>query len=113
MSVSAVVTYRPGVDDDHAPSLLPVATEEVFHRYWLPLADRLDQPTVAAFGTGVMFQPADFDALRDELSAFIDGVREVIDEGNTAVSPVLERALLLFDFIGRLDRERVDELFIG
>ncbi len=113
MSVSAVVTYRPGVEDEDAPSLLPVATEEVFHRYWLPLAERLDQPTVVAFGTGVTFQPADFDALQAELATFIGGVEEHLADGNTALSSVLERAYLLADFISALDRERVQELFIG
>ena len=113
MSVSAVVSYRPGAEDDDAPNLLPVATEEVFRRYWLPLADRLDQPTVAAFGTGVTFLPADFDALLDELTGFIDGVRAHTDQGAAGLSSVLERACLLSDFIRSLDRERVQELFIG
>lgn len=111
MSVAAVVTYRPGQD---GPSYLPVATEEAFHRTWLPLAEAAGLELVPRFAEGLTVEPRRYAALEAELSTL--QARAADATGDAAdLAQLVTRVTLLAVLVRDLAALPADaaELYIG
>ena len=63
MSVALVVTDTEGHD-----SLKPVATESVFNREWLPIAEKNNLQFIKLFSTGLPVQQEDIPYILDEMT---------------------------------------------
>lgn len=50
MSVSLQINYR---DSNHQARLVPIATEQDFEKYWLPLCSKLDLEWISFFQSGL------------------------------------------------------------
>jgi hypothetical protein len=109
MSVAVLIDYvdAAAAAASGARDYLPVATEGVYSKYWLPAARKLGCTWLPWFQTGA---PVPLESL----PAVIDEFRRVRDYfQRDPTSPVAERSRWLVDELERLDLSTVAELFIG
>ncbi|RKG75300.1 hypothetical protein D7V88_33705 [Corallococcus terminator] len=74
--------------------MVPLATEEVFRRYWVPGCDALGLRWVPLFKTGIPVQKEDLGSVLGELRALRQWMSGLPDEGKAAVCSRLDAALL-------------------
>jgi len=105
VSVAILIQLR---SPERSPILLPLATEGVFARYWLPAADRLGLRWMPRFESGATVSLAELPEVLAELAA----VRA--DFARTAApASVMERVDYLIRALGEVDWAEVAEIFIG
>jgi len=109
MSVAVAIKYLEpaAAAASGARDELPVATEGVYSKYWMPAALELGCTWLTWFQTGAPVPLKDLPAVIDEFRR----VRDYFQRDPT--SPVAERSRWLVDELERLDPSTLAELFIG
>jgi hypothetical protein len=110
MSVAIVIGYRAGHE---GPDYLPIATERVFREQWLPLTLGADFEWLPAFASGTS---VDFDSLPevvDEFRRLADLAAQANELSIASQVHITDRARRARRLLGSLDRDAVEELFIG
>ena len=107
MSVALLLTHK-----DDRRTMLPVATEEVFERYWVPSSEQLGLEYVPLFQTGVRVTRDDLPLISQELDQlrahFAAAYRDEVGEG------LLQRVDLLAGALAELQLAReTPDIYIG
>ena len=110
MSVAVLITYHDDVASP-GPSYLPLATEEVFARHWLPAAKALGCVWIPLFQSGAPVPLADVPAVLDELRRLRDHFAAEPDDSPAA--GVRERSAWLVGELDKIDLRTIEELWIG
>ncbi|MFT3765618.1 MAG: hypothetical protein QM820_08900 [Minicystis sp.] len=105
MSVAVVVYFCA---PDREPLYLPVATEAVFGRHWLPAAARLGLRWIPQFESGATVSAGELRAVVAELEQIRDAFA-----GNAATAPLVARVDSITAALGAIDPAEVREIFIG
>lgn len=109
MSVGTLVTYRRA---EPKTDYLPLATEEEFYRFWLPLAQELHLQWVPLFADGVPLAACDVPPVLEELARILEAIATGASDPETKAR-MLERARLLIVLLESLDLDDVEEVYIG
>lgn len=109
MSVGTLVTYRRA---ERKTQYIPLATEEEFHRLWLPLAQGLHLQWIPLFASGVLLTTSDFPAVLEELAQMWEAITTGMPSSD-AKAKALDRAALVIALLESLDPANVEEVFIG
>lgn len=109
MSVAVLIEYvdAAAAAGSGARDYLPVATEGVYSKYWVPAALELGCMWLPLFQGGVPIPLADFPVVLEEFRR----VRDYFERDPT--SPLAERCRWLVGELERLDPSTVAELYIG
>jgi hypothetical protein len=109
MSIGLLVTYRKG---EEKTEYLPLALENDFQRFWLPVAKTHNLDLISQFANGISLTIEEVPAVLEELdemrAAILPG--EHHDEVKTEMLDRLERLKLRLE---NLTRENVEDIFIG
>jgi hypothetical protein len=106
MSIAVLITYHDSVT---SPSYLPLATEEVFARYWLPAAAALGCIWMPLFQSGAPVPLEDLPAVLDELRR----LRDHFAADPSSAAGVRERSAWLVGELDTIDTATINELWIG
>lgn len=109
MSVGVLIEYvdAAAAAASGARDYLPVATEDVYSKYWLPAALKLGCAWLPWFQTGAPVPLKDLPAVIDEFRR----VRDYFQRDPT--SRVAERSRWLVGELEQLDPSTIAELYIG
>lgn len=109
MSVAVLIDYVDPVAAAAAGAreYLPVATEGIYAKYWVPAARSLSCTWLPRFQEGVAVPLAEFPVVLDEFRR----VRDYFERDPT--SPIAERTRWLVDELEQLDTVGISSLFIG
>ncbi|RKH02103.1 hypothetical protein [Corallococcus carmarthensis] len=108
MSICILMKQRP--ESATSEELIPLASEEVFRRYWVPGCVALGLRWVPLFRTGVPLQKEDLGPVLTELRALRQWMEEQPDEGTVAVRSRLDEALMILERAAALPET---DIFIG
>jgi hypothetical protein len=110
MSVAVLINYH---DDVASPGrdYLPVATEGIFSKYWVPAAEALGCVWMPDFQTGAPVPLEDFPDVLDEFRRLRDYFAAHDDRSSNA--DVRARSAWLVGELEKLDPGTIKELWIG
>ena len=110
MSIAAVITFHN--EDTAAAGYLPVATEEVFATYWLPVAARLGLVWMPLFQSGMTVAIDELPSVCAEFEQMRDYFARAPDDA-AMIEHLRERSRSLSTGLARLEPATVRDLFIG
>jgi hypothetical protein len=109
--MSVALSIRARGTSNAAPRIVPVATQEVFKRYWLPGSEALGLQWVPLFETGIPLGKDDVPVVLRELRALEARIQGNAPETVAVIAERLERLIAELSGLGE-SLEQV-ELFIG
>jgi hypothetical protein len=109
MSVGALVKYRQA---QPATEYLPLATEDEFHRHWLPLAKAQGLQWIPLFAAGLPVTSADIPAVLDEVDRMIVIISAEVSDTGVRLR-MLDRATRLRALLEACNSADLEEVFIG
>ena len=111
MSVAVLIDYIHA--EAGRPTYVPVATEGVFSRYWLPAAATLGCTWVPLFATGTSVEPEFWPEVRREFERLRDHFAATATRDRHDTEQLRERSRLIVQVLAGLDAAEVRDLFIG
>lgn len=109
--MSVALSIQPRGGSGVAARVVPVATQDVFKRYWLPACERLGLTCVPLFETGIPVGEDDVQELLRELRVLDGWIRGNAPETVAVMGARLEG--LIAELGGLLENLEQVELFIG
>jgi hypothetical protein len=109
--MSVALSIQPRDTSASAARLVPVATEDVFKRHWLPGSEALGQKWVPLFETGIPVDAEDIPEVLAELRALQTWTREHAPASAAVIRERLER--LILELTSLQENLEQAELFIG
>ena len=109
--MSVALSIQPRGTPGAAPRIVPVATQDIFQRYWLPGSEALGLQWVPLFETGIPLGKDDVPDVLQELRALDDWTRVHAPETAAVIGVRLEGLIAeLSGLVGTLEQV---EVFIG
>jgi len=109
--MSVALSIQPRGTAGAAPRIVPVATQDVFKRYWLPASEALGLQWVPLFETGIPLAKEDVPDVLQELRALDGWIRQSAPETAAVIGARLER--LITELTGLAENLEQVEVFIG
>ena len=109
--MSVALSIQPRGTSGAAPRIVPVATQEVFKRYWLPGSESLGLKWVPLFETGIPLAKEEVPDVLRELRALDDWTRLHAPETAAVIGARLER--LIAELSALVESLEQVEVFIG
>lgn len=111
MSISLLVTER----DDRNQRIVPIATEDIFSRYWEPLSSQLDLKWLPLFQSGFFVDRQDIpfvvSDLRRARQHFL--LRQPDEAPEEVLKQITTRITKLISELEELQKEDAVEVYIG
>ena len=109
--MSVALSIQPLGTPGAAPRIVPVATQDVFKRYWLPGSEALGLQWVPLFETGIPLAQDDVPDVLRELRALDDWTRVHAPDAAAVIGARLER--LIAELSGVVGSSEQVKVFIG
>jgi hypothetical protein len=110
MSIGIIVDTPK--DDEEKLFFIPVATEKIFEKYWMPAAQEMNLKWIPIFETGIVIEKEDLPSIIKELKQVEEWVLNNVKDSETSKA-LLDRITYIINALPNAFDKNDIKLYIG